>query len=258
MTDNNIFIQFFTEEPEDNYLGEDMHVLPWLSVQWINKQHWFDKSRDTYSVISFSFETNEIDLSAWCPPPLHLRPGAPVEVGAQGKLPQLTPFLWPGLPGDTKSWCLAFIPMVWHSIFQRCLHVEIWPNSKEGTTWLMWSPLQNEVFGTLWNFPDHVRKGQMLPNSAVWCWFQLFGTQFARDIHTSKFGTIAKVGSHEPCGSPHFAKWGFYNPSKLSWSCQERPQAPKSFFLVFIPTFSHTCFDDGWPYLKQVCKYCIL
>ena len=55
--DNNIFIRFFTGECEDNYLHEDMGVLPWLSVHWINEQRGFDKSRESYSVTWFSFET---------------------------------------------------------------------------------------------------------------------------------------------------------------------------------------------------------
>ena len=55
--DNSTFIGFSTVEHEDNYSREDIRVLPWLSVYWINKQRGFEKSRESYSVIRFSFET---------------------------------------------------------------------------------------------------------------------------------------------------------------------------------------------------------
>ena len=53
-------------------------------------------------------------------------------------------------------------------------------------------PLQNEIFSTLRIFPDLVRIDPRLPNPAVWRRFRLFGTRWAGDIHTSKFGPIGK------------------------------------------------------------------
>ena len=32
VVDNKAFITFFDKEPEDNYSGEDMRVLPWLNM----------------------------------------------------------------------------------------------------------------------------------------------------------------------------------------------------------------------------------
>ena len=52
-------------------------------------------------------------------------------------------------------------------------------------------PLQNDVSATLRDFPDLVRKGQRVPNKSFWRLFQLFGTRFAGDIHTWKFGSKA-------------------------------------------------------------------
>ena len=85
-------------------------------------------------------------------------------------------------PDAPKFCCLAFIPIVWYSIRWR------YPHLKFG------APLQNEVLATFWKFSVLVNKEQRHPNLVVWRWFWSFGTRFAGDIYTKKFGPIGNGG----------------------------------------------------------------
>ena len=99
--------------------------------------------------------------------------------------------------------------------------------------------LQNEVSVILGNFLYRVSKGQRLPNPAVCRWLRLFGTRLAGDIHTWKFGPIAKGGPHGSCGPP-FTKRGFCKSSKLPSSCQQREEASESCCLALTTNVCHS------------------
>ena len=58
----------------------------------------------------------------------------------------------------------------------------------------MWSPLCKMMFCQIYE-TDLVSQGQRLPNLAVWRWFRSLGTRCAGDIHSWKFGPIAKGGT---------------------------------------------------------------